>query len=368
MYNILENVDKHHFPQFFFSNLVGNCGTRAFATILEMNGWINADDILASVNGSVEGYFDIVNGYRVEDNKRIFVLFDNDSKAKRSSYLKIINSVENVEGKYCHFIIGSQAISEGLTLKCIQALHILDPPWNYSRYQQIVGRAIRNKSHLLCGEDRKKVCIYNYASFPVKDSGYPSIDKLKYDLCFRKYEANDKCLYILKQLGQIFHEDPKKKISCDPEVLSFGSDVVGKGKEKSKVKEKKSRKAVDIVVSLDKQERKSYTKAKDVFAVSDDILVYGIVVGDVLKLVDKRRERKSLSFDSVGVRDTRLVFKGKAATSFRKTELVDILVYLGSEDMIIKGDTIRDIIKKIKEELGKQKFLFKENGEVFKVL
>ena len=44
-------------------------------------------------------------------------------------------------------LIGSTEISEGLTINEIRQVHILDPWWNISRIEQVIGRAIRIGNH-----------------------------------------------------------------------------------------------------------------------------------------------------------------------------------------------------------------------------
>ena len=51
------------------------------------------------------------------------------------------------EGGYIKVIIGSQVASEGLDLKCVREMHILDAWYHLNRTDQIIGRAIRYCSH-----------------------------------------------------------------------------------------------------------------------------------------------------------------------------------------------------------------------------
>jgi hypothetical protein len=44
-------------------------------------------------------------------------------------------------------VIGSQVASEGLDLKCVREMHVLDPWYHLNRIEQIIGRAIRYCSH-----------------------------------------------------------------------------------------------------------------------------------------------------------------------------------------------------------------------------
>ena len=40
-------------------------------------------------------------------------------------------------------MIISSAGAEGISLKCVRQVHILEPYWNYVRLDQVLGRAIR---------------------------------------------------------------------------------------------------------------------------------------------------------------------------------------------------------------------------------
>jgi hypothetical protein len=51
------------------------------------------------------------------------------------------------QGSYIKVVIGSQVAAEGLDLKCIREMHVLDSWYHLNRIDQIVGRAIRYCSH-----------------------------------------------------------------------------------------------------------------------------------------------------------------------------------------------------------------------------
>ena len=50
-------------------------------------------------------------------------------------------------GEYIKVIIGSEKMSEGITLKNIQNIHILSPGWNFSEIDQAIARGYRLFSH-----------------------------------------------------------------------------------------------------------------------------------------------------------------------------------------------------------------------------
>ena len=63
--------------------------------------------------------------------------------------LSMCTNPDNVHGEKLKVVLVSQAGSEGLDFKNIRQVHILDPWYNMSRIEQIIGRAVRNCSHKL---------------------------------------------------------------------------------------------------------------------------------------------------------------------------------------------------------------------------
>jgi hypothetical protein len=61
-------------------------------------------------------------------------------------------------------MIISSAGAEGISLTCVRQVHILEPFWNYVRIDQVLGRAIRMKSHLDLPKEERNVEQYLYLS------------------------------------------------------------------------------------------------------------------------------------------------------------------------------------------------------------
>ena len=62
--------------------------------------------------------------------------------------------VDGPLGARVKVILGSQVASEGLDLKCVREMHVLDSWYHLNRTEQIIGRAIRFRSHAgLCCPD-----------------------------------------------------------------------------------------------------------------------------------------------------------------------------------------------------------------------
>ena len=71
---------------------------------------------------------------------------------------------DNKTGQLCRVFCITSAGAEGLSLKNVRAVHIMEPHWNDVRLEQVKGRAIRLGSHLDLPEDQRDVSIYTYVS------------------------------------------------------------------------------------------------------------------------------------------------------------------------------------------------------------
>ena len=70
----------------------------------------------------------------------------------------------NVNGENVKVILISQAGSEGLDFKFIRQVHIIEPWYNLSRIEQIIGRAVRNCSHKDLPFEKRNVEIFLYGT------------------------------------------------------------------------------------------------------------------------------------------------------------------------------------------------------------
>ena len=60
--------------------------------------------------------------------------------------------------------MATSAGAEGLDLKNIRQIHIMDPYWNEMRNKQVIGRGVRRDSHIDLPESERNVSIYRYLS------------------------------------------------------------------------------------------------------------------------------------------------------------------------------------------------------------
>ena len=69
---------------------------------------------------------------------------------------------DNKTGQLCRVFCITSAGAEGISLKNVRAVHIMEPYWNDVRLKQVKGRAIRIGSHLELAESERNVAIYTY--------------------------------------------------------------------------------------------------------------------------------------------------------------------------------------------------------------
>jgi superfamily II DNA or RNA helicase len=102
-------------------------------------------------------------------------------------------------------LVLTRAGGEGIDLKEVRSVVVLDPPWNDAGLQQVVGRAIRFKSHIKLPLSQRKVDVYFMLLVPPKnisdDKAAPSGDTIIYSIIERKNEISVILLALLKELS-----------------------------------------------------------------------------------------------------------------------------------------------------------------------
>ena len=87
-----------------------------------------------------------------------------EDEQERAKLIDIFTSPDNKDGSRIKLIMATAAGAEGLDLKNIRQVHVMDPYWYESRINQVIGRAIRRGSHDDLPEDQRNVEVYRYLS------------------------------------------------------------------------------------------------------------------------------------------------------------------------------------------------------------
>jgi hypothetical protein len=105
--------------------------------------------------------------------KYIILTGDKDISPNNKPLIDIARSEKNVDGSIVKVILGSQITGEGLDLRFIREIHILDAWFHLNRTEQIIGRGIRFRSHCLIPEIEKRnttifLHVLTIPNFPIE--------------------------------------------------------------------------------------------------------------------------------------------------------------------------------------------------------
>jgi hypothetical protein len=143
----------------------------------------------------------------------------------------VFSNIENKEGKYIKFVLGSKVMSEAISLKHVAEVHILDVYFNLGKVDQVIGRAIRHCSHFGVTNDKNRypvVKVYKYAvslgnTADNKSSKELSSEEDLYKKAEQKYILIKKMERMMKEIaidcplnrhGNLFPEELKQYDNC----------------------------------------------------------------------------------------------------------------------------------------------------------
>ena len=97
----------------------------------------------------------------------------------------VFSNTDNIEGKFIKLVLGSKVMNEGISLKNVSQVHVLDVYFNLGRIDQVIGRAIRYCSHI------------NVMS---KENPYPEVAVYKYTVALENGLSSEEELYHKAEL------------------------------------------------------------------------------------------------------------------------------------------------------------------------
>ena len=229
---------------FVYSNLV-KIGIEIFQEILIQNGYLEYDEIQSNylIKDDTICYF--CGKTHKEHSKTIlpehkfkpatFIVVTGAASEETAEAMpedrkqildNVFSNLVNKEGENIKLVLGSKVMNEGLSLKNVKSVHILDVYFNFGRVDQIVGRAIRWCSHYdLMSENNlyPKVKLYKYSISLGKNSKELSTEEELYYKAEQKYiliKKIERCLKevaidcALNQQGNMFKEEQEEFKKC----------------------------------------------------------------------------------------------------------------------------------------------------------
>lgn len=191
--SIVKSVTEGKGISFIFSRYVMS-GALPIAIALELAGWcrVLADGTPAPLLHRPAG---------ASKPKHYYVLltsnkFISPNFAGLVEYATTFRTSEEAEkGTKVKAIIGSQVASEGLDLKCIRQLHLLDGWYHLNRIEQIEGRGVRFCSHMALPLAERNCLIFLHVLNVPK---YETADLYAYRLAVRKAQPIGRVTRLMK--------------------------------------------------------------------------------------------------------------------------------------------------------------------------
>ncbi len=177
-FKILKKIKKAKGPVFIYSNFKEFGGIMALQKVLNYNNYKNYAE-------------------HGEGKNRFAIWSSDESTTLKDEIRNVYNNSENKSGKLIKILLGSPSIKEGVSLLRVSQIHILEPTWNWSKLDQIIGRGVRFCSHRDLPMSEREVKVYIYiATSPKKEI---TTDQYILNLAIQKQKLISDFELILKQ-------------------------------------------------------------------------------------------------------------------------------------------------------------------------
>lgn len=153
-----------------------------------------------------------------EDSKMLLKIFNSDFETLPESIkaklpmltCKNEKTLNNLHGSLIKVIMITQSGAEGISLKNVRQVHIIEPYWNNVRTNQVIGRAVRTCSHVQLPQSERNVEVFTYCTaftpelleksftLKTKDKGFTT-DEYIYNIAKRKSNIIDSILDLVKK-------------------------------------------------------------------------------------------------------------------------------------------------------------------------
>ena len=146
-------------------------------------------------------------GTTFKSAKYVMITGDKYFSPNNNLDLKEITSNNNKNGEHIKVVLITKAAAEGLDFKNIRQIHVMEPWYNLSRIEQIIGRAVRNLSHCALPFEERNVEIYLHSTKLLEDK--EAVDLYTYRYAEKK----------AKQIGTVTRLMKETAVDC---ILNIG--------------------------------------------------------------------------------------------------------------------------------------------------
>ena len=224
---MLENIQASPGLVFVYSNFRTLEGIELFSRVLDFNGFSKYEIKSGKSNKSKS------KNKSEEKNKTIkYAIYSGmEDEKEKKDILNIFKSNENKTGNIIKIILATAAGAEGLDLKNIRQIHIMEPYWNQMRIEQVIGRGVRRNSHIALPPSDRNVEVFRYFSVFTEPQKMVCKDKLSTDEYIEQISLKKQS--VINELLTIFKECAFDCILNAPDIkgdyncFSFGKDATG---------------------------------------------------------------------------------------------------------------------------------------------
>jgi hypothetical protein len=128
-------------------------GVGIFSKVLDSHGFTEYDNSDPSVDIST-----------IERGRRYAFIKGGMTPIKKRAIMRVFNSRENMHGQLIQVIFVTLAAAEGISLFQLRQVHIMEPFWDNVTIRQVIGRAMRLRSHFYLPEDERSVFVQRYVA------------------------------------------------------------------------------------------------------------------------------------------------------------------------------------------------------------
>lgn len=239
MKRIFENIKKTNGLVFIYSDFRTLEGVEVFAKVLEANGYSkfsgSGTDSKSNSKSNNKSNNKSDNKLNKKQNKTLkYAIYSGlEDFNERNKILKTFTASNNKYGEHIKCILATSAGAEGLDLKNIRQVHIMEPYWNEVRIKQVIGRAVRRNSHIDLPKNEQNVEVFRYLSVIseedkkfLKPKEQISTDEIITEIARKKEYITEEMLTLMKEASVdcvLNAFDNGGNINC----FTFGKNNIG---------------------------------------------------------------------------------------------------------------------------------------------
>jgi superfamily II DNA or RNA helicase len=214
-HKLYNNITKSIGPVLVYSQFRNVEGLKILELVLNANGYVQLDikknKGIWAFDIKEEDYLKpkyIIFTEEKDKNKILMDIYNSDFEnvpnELKETLMKMVDDKKdkNLHGKLIKVIMITQSGAEGISLKNVRQVHIIEPYWNDIRIKQVIGRAVRAKSHVALPKDEREVDVFMYLAKFSKKQLEDSVVKSRE----KKSTSDQVILNIAKNKSNIMNE------------------------------------------------------------------------------------------------------------------------------------------------------------------